>query len=85
MNTPLNPDAVEAACRKLWESTENYPQQWEHVSPAVKNNLRKTVSKFASAYIAAALPDGDGRADTHECGCWADDGTDFFCTACTDF
>lgn len=30
-------------------------------------------------------PTCHGKAGVHECGCWADDDTEFFCAECSDF
>ena len=58
MTDRLNPEvldqqALEAACKTLWESAGNYPRRWEDVSPAVQEGSRRTMRKFTAAYLAA--------------------------------
>lgn len=56
-DTPLNPAALEKACKSLWESRGNYPRKWENVNPETAIFLRSKVIKYVSAYLTVAQPE----------------------------
>lgn len=58
-DTPLNPDALEAASRTVhpgyWKLIDKYPE--ESVTQKSKSNLIEEARSTVSAYLAAALPE----------------------------